>query len=107
VALNFSVYESLKNLFQSYYCVAGSDALPVPIRLLCGAAAGAVAQTGTPKLLMFVKSRISYAVLVAYPLDLVRRRMQVRGIFCDLPFEYKGTLNAVLTIAREGWLAVA
>ncbi|XP_063934274.1 mitochondrial substrate carrier family protein B-like [Zophobas morio] len=87
VALNFSVYESLKNLFQSYYCVAGSDALPVPIRLLCGAAAGAVAQT------------------VAYPLDLVRRRMQVRGIFCDLPFEYKGTLNAVLTIAREEGLA--
>ncbi|XP_057443746.1 mitochondrial adenine nucleotide transporter ADNT1-like isoform X2 [Lotus japonicus] len=63
VGLNFSVYESLKDWLIRYkpLGIAQDSELSVTTRLACGAAAGTVGQT------------------VAYPLDVIRRRMQMVG----------------------------
>jgi solute carrier family 25 phosphate transporter 23/24/25/41 len=61
VGLNFAVYESLKELCMKQQGLAHESELSVVTRLGCGALAGSVGQT------------------VAYPLDVVRRRLQVSG----------------------------
>lgn len=63
MGLNFAVYESLKDWLiktRPFGLVEDSE-LSVTTRLACGAAAGTVGQT------------------VAYPLDVIRRRMQMVG----------------------------
>jgi len=63
--IKFFTYQSLKALWQGPLRSIGADSAPVkpPLywSLLCGGAAGLVGQTAT------------------YPLDIVRRRMQVEG----------------------------
>lgn len=63
MGLNFAVYESLKDwLIQTKpFGLVQDSELSVTTRLACGAAAGTVGQT------------------VAYPLDVIRRRMQMVG----------------------------
>lgn len=61
VGLNFAVYESLKEVAMRQAGLAHESELSVFTRLACGAVAGSVGQT------------------VAYPLDVVRRRLQVSG----------------------------
>ncbi|KJE90615.1 EF-hand domain-containing protein, variant [Capsaspora owczarzaki ATCC 30864] len=78
VALNFTVYESIKRWLLDQMQV---KELSVPVRLLCGALAGATAQS------------------ITYPFDVIRRRMQMKG--CSGPsFAYTSTLNAFTTIIR-------
>lgn len=60
MGLNFAVYETLKDWVQKARPDPTAD-LSVVTKLACGAAAGTVGQT------------------VAYPLDVVRRRMQMIG----------------------------
>lgn len=102
MGLNFAVYESLKDwLIKSkpFGLTEGSD-LGVTTRLACGAAAGTVGQT------------------VAYPLDVIRRRMQMVGwkdassiITGDgrgkAPLEYTGMIDAFRkTVKHEGFRAL-
>lgn len=61
VGLNFAVYETLKDVEMKRRGVTDERDLGVATRLTCGALAGSVGQT------------------VAYPLDVVRRRLQVTG----------------------------
>ncbi|KAL8111241.1 mitochondrial adenine nucleotide transporter ADNT1-like [Apium graveolens] len=100
VGLNFAVYESLKDWLIKSNALGlneGSD-LGVTTRLACGAAAGTVGQT------------------VAYPLDVVRRRMQMVG-WKDAssiitgggkaPLEYTGMIDAFRkTVKYEGFGAL-
>ncbi|KAL9962186.1 hypothetical protein ACROYT_G031267 [Oculina patagonica] len=91
IGLNFAVYESLKGYVMTYYhAQAGGHKLrvlthegdlPVVIKLSCGAVAGAVAQSGT------------------YPLDVVRRRMQMKGATGEL-FKYNSTWHAFNVIVK-------
>ncbi|XP_020105985.1 mitochondrial adenine nucleotide transporter ADNT1-like [Ananas comosus] len=103
VGLNFAVYESLKDwLVKSKpFGLVGEDSdLSVVTRLACGAAAGTVGQT------------------VAYPLDVIRRRMQMVG-WKDAasivtaegrskePLEYTGMVDAFRkTVRYEGFGAL-
>jgi len=58
--------------------------LPVVVKLSCGAVAGSVAQTGT------------------YPLDVARRRMQMKGTSGEL-FKYNSTWHAFnIIVNTEG-----
>lgn len=102
MGLNFAVYESLKEwLIKSkpFGLVKDSD-LSVTTRLACGAAAGTVGQT------------------VSYPLDVIRRRMQMVGwknaasvVTGDgrskVPLEYTGMVDAFRkTVRHEGFGAL-
>ncbi|KAK9094313.1 hypothetical protein Scep_025782 [Stephania cephalantha] len=103
VGLNFAVYESLKDwLIQTkpLGLVQDNNELSVPTRLGCGAAAGTVGQT------------------IAYPLDVIRRRMQMVGwnnassiVSGDgrtkSALEYKGMIDAFRqTVRNEGFGAL-
>ncbi|XP_062091448.1 mitochondrial adenine nucleotide transporter ADNT1-like [Humulus lupulus] len=104
VGLNFAVYESLKDWLikaKPFGLIDESDTeLSVTTRLACGAAAGTVGQT------------------VAYPLDVIRRRMQMVGwnnaasvVTGDGrskgSLEYKGMVDAFRkTVRHEGFGAL-
>ncbi|KAK8472293.1 hypothetical protein PHAVU_002G163100 [Phaseolus vulgaris] len=100
VGLNFALYESLKDwLIRSKPFGMGQDSeLSVTTRLACGAAAGTVGQT------------------VAYPLDVIRRRMQMVGWKDAAPvvagegksiMEYSGMVDAFRkTVHHEGFGAL-
>ena len=102
VGLNFAVYESLKDWLiktRPFGLVEDSE-LSVVTRLACGAAAGTVGQT------------------VAYPLDVIRRRMQMVGwkdaaavVTGDgrnkVALEYTGMIDAFRkTVRHEGFGAL-
>lgn len=91
IGLNFAVYETLKDLVLGHFIVMARGVelkrmdkdkeLPVSVRLLCGGLAGAISQT------------------ITYPLDVVRRRMQMKGISGEL-FAYTSTKNAFTVIVK-------
>eukprot|EP00897_Mesotaenium_endlicherianum_P005063 jgi/Mesen1/4585/ME000232S03836 len=89
VGLNFAVYETLKDMVAKQQPGGGGQAneLSVLTKLACGAAAGTVGQT------------------VAYPLDVVRRRLQMVG-WKDAVHgttAYSGMLDAFSkTVKNEG-----
>lgn len=102
MGLNFAVYESLKDwlLKSKPFVLVDNNDLGVTTRLACGAAAGTVGQT------------------IAYPLDVIRRRMQMVGwkdaasvITGDgrskVGTEYTGMVDAFKkTIQHEGFGAL-
>lgn len=77
VAMNFACYE----LFKTYVTTDESAPPGTVTKLLCGALAGSISQTLT------------------YPLDVLRRRMQVTGMK-EMGFAYKGSWDAIFTIIR-------
>lgn len=79
VALNFTIYETLKTRVRSMSNNSQED-VSVATKLLCGGSAGAAAQT------------------VTYPLDVIRRRLQTDGI---LGYGYTGVLDAAKRMYRE------
>lgn len=79
VGLNFAVYETLKVHFLSH---SQDTQLSVPLRLGCGAVAGATAQS------------------ITYPLDVVRRRTQMKGLLSE-KFSYNSTRHAFTMIIKQ------
>lgn len=78
--LKFYVYETMKRHLPE------DSRSSLPAKLACGAVAGILGQT------------------VTYPLDVVRRQMQVQSENALVGARYKGTLDALVTIARgQGW----
>ena len=77
--------------------------IPVLWKLTCGAVSGTSAQSS-----MSIYSNIVmelYLFIVTYPLDVIRRRMQMKGSRSDL-FPYTSTPNAILTMYRtEGMVS--
>jgi len=58
----------------------------ISVKLVCGSVAGLLGQTFT------------------YPLDVVRRQMQVEKLSASSSAEMKGTMETLVTIARQqGW----
>ncbi|XP_021754319.1 mitochondrial adenine nucleotide transporter ADNT1-like [Chenopodium quinoa] len=101
VGLNFAVYESLKDwlIKEKTFGLVQDNELGVTTRLACGAVAGTIGQT------------------VAYPLDVVRRRMQmvgwkdastvVTGDGKKIALEYTGMVDAFRkTVRYEGFRAL-
>jgi solute carrier family 25 (mitochondrial phosphate transporter), member 23/24/25/41 len=83
IALNFTVYEGLKNYLER------KNIYPeVHYKLICGAIAGATSQS------------------VTYPFDVIRRRMQVNNSACSC-FNYKNSFDAFYKIIKlEGFSAL-
>lgn len=86
VGIDFAAYETLKD-----FCPRRPDGTIAPyVTLACGGCAGLVAQTAS------------------YPLDLIRRRLQVQGFSSDIALSdghYKGVVDAFIRIYRtEGIL---
>ena len=83
VALNFTAYEFFRNLLAPPPTSTSPTPTPSVLnRLACGALAGSVAQTAT------------------YPLELLRRRLQVTGM-PGSKYKYKGMWDAWTTIVRQ------
>ncbi|KAF9954117.1 hypothetical protein BGZ65_004233 [Modicella reniformis] len=78
VALNFQAYEVLR----AYLTPPGETSPSVVRKLLCGALAGSFAQT------------------VTYPLDVLRRRMQVTQM-AGVSYKYSSTWDGVKKIIRQ------
>jgi solute carrier family 25 protein 42 len=79
---SFVTFHSLKDRAVAWTDAKGDADLPTHIRLACGAVAGLAAQTAT------------------YPLDIVRRRMQVMGMEGAPCPSYSSMLDAATTIIR-------
>ncbi|CAG8508160.1 21095_t:CDS:2 [Dentiscutata erythropus] len=78
VALNFHSYEVLRK----YFTPVDRTSPPVAQKLLCGALAGSFAQT------------------ITYPLDVLRRRMQVTGMK-EVNYKYKNTWDALMKLLKD------
>jgi len=80
VGCNFAIYDLLK-----VYFTPPDRPVSTVRKLACGATAGAISQT------------------ITYPLDVLRRKMQVTGMKDKVDFQYKNSFDAIRTIVqREG-----
>lgn len=93
MAVNFTVYETLRGWVASY---SPGGQPSIVSKLACGGIAGAVGQTRARR--NRVSDADAYRNPVTYPFDLVRRRMQVMGQRAD--YNYNGTFDAMVKIAK-------
>jgi len=77
VGINFATYEALRAI------ITPPDKNTVVRKLACGALAGSISQT------------------ITYPFDVLRRKMQVRGLGSALGPQYNGALHALQVILKN------
>ena len=95
VAANFTCYEALRAWFAKRH-EHGSPTTAE--KLACGALAGTTAQT-CRFLCVCAHQDTNAQMVVTYPMDVVRRRMQVHRM-PGSAYTYKSTADAFITIAR-------
>ncbi|KAL4394706.1 hypothetical protein AHAS_Ahas02G0178800 [Arachis hypogaea] len=75
IAISFSVYEALRSFWKSQR----PDDSTVMVSLACGSLSGIASSTGTKSLTMYCMCNDLLQHSATFPLDLVRRRMQLEG----------------------------
>ena len=79
------------------------DEFPIIAKLICGAVSGAIAQSSMSLnclLLTLTPSLPCSLSSVTYPLDVIRRRMQMKGAM-QKEFPYHNTVHAITTIINN------
>jgi hypothetical protein len=87
VGLNFAVYETLKDMAVKHYGCHTERDLSSGLRLAAGGVAGTIGQT------------------IAYPFDVVRRRLQARHAFYDFTNQSTCKVSNYLDICSVLWLS--
>ena len=96
VGINFAAYEALRGV------ITPPDKNTVVRKLACGALAGKMINVPSVDCNLMASGRIgAISQTLTYPFDVLRRKMQVRGMGTALGPQYNGALHALVGIVRN------
>lgn len=95
VGINFAAYEALRGV------VTPPDKNTVVRKLACGALAGEMIYRFMAMVSLTCTYKGSISQTLTYPFDVLRRKMQVRGLGAVLGPQYNGALHAFQVIIKH------